>query len=164
MVMNILHANNVLRPNKTFATVLEKVGPNSVAVFMEQSQLTEVVQCAPNAELKPGDYVLVEYINNNPQDKFVMALIRSISSDIGKGVDWSKLAQEPIRLQRNPLTKKVEKVFYGEDEYPPQRQWNQELHRDVNSIVFAVTSTYPDGLQITRYILRDNDGLVVAYK
>ena len=82
-----------------------------------------------------------------------MALIRSISSDIGKGVDWSKpCARTQLRLQRNPLTKKVEKVFYGEDEYPPQRQWNQELHRDVNSIVFAVTSNYPDGLQITRYI------------
>lgn len=161
MIIKTLETNGLLTPNKTFAIFLEKLSYNTASVFLEQSQEVANVSCPSNGEFYPGDYVLVESINNNPQDRFIVATIRSAVTE--NLIDFSKLAQEPIRLQRNILTKVVERAFYGEGEYPLERQWNQELHRDIDGLVYAVTSNYHT-MSITRYIIKDADGLVVAYK
>lgn len=162
MVMATLQVNGVLRPNKSFGTFLRMAGVGRASVWIEEAGEAVEVGCPSHGDFNPGDYVLIENINNNPQDRFIVSTIRSIALE--GLVDFSKMAQEPVRLQRNPLTRVVEKVFYGEGEYPENRQWTQELHRDVEGLVYAVTSIYGGQLTITRYIIKDADGLVVFYK
>lgn len=166
MILSVLKKHNVLSANKVFGVVTRVINSKAVRVYLEHEKREEIINCSPNAELKVGDTVMVEYINNNPKDKFIMAIINSIPSQPPEEpLDYRDLPSEPVRIARDTLTRKAYQFFYGEMENPPELQWNQELirHHETDKLI-AVRSNYPDGISITRFLIYDNGGMLEWYR
>lgn len=160
VVMQVLKKNGLLTGNKVFGVVEEVINNTTLRVYLQQSMTTELVKCSPKAEFNLGDRVLVEYINNNPHDMFVMALVKG-----GYGVepiDYDSLPTEPVEIVRNS-DGKAYKFIYAYNQ--PKLTWTQELVRDeVTGKVTSVIHEYPDGYILTRYIINDENGKLYRYE
>lgn len=160
-VMQILKKNGVLIGNKVFGVVEEVLNSTKLRVVLLRSQDIKVVNCSPMAEFHIGDTVLIEYINNNPHDMFVVATMAG-GHDI-KPIDYDSLPSEPVEIIRNRETKKAEKFIYAYNE--PTKAWTQELIRDKETKkVTAVRTVYPDGFILTRFLLMNDEGKLWRYE
>lgn len=151
VVMQVLKKNGLLTGNKVFGVVEEVVNDTTLRVYLQQSMQSELVKCSPKATFNLGDRVLIEYINNNPHDKFVMALVHG-----GYGVepiDYDSLPTEPVEIIRRD-DGKAYKFIYAYDQ--PTKTWSQELIRDVDTDkVTSIKHVYPDGAVMIRYLVKD---------
>ena len=153
-VMQILQKNNLLVGNKTFGVVEEIINNTTL-----QSNTSEIVNCSPKVEYHKGDRVLVEYINNNPHDMFVIALVGG-GYEIDQ-IDYSELPTEPVKIVYNEHGKAY-KFIYGYDQ--PRKTWEQELVRNDEGIVEEIIHYYPDGFVLTRVLIRNDQGRVIKYE
>lgn len=160
VVMQVLKKNGLLTGNKVFGVVEEVINDSTLRVYLQQSMESKVVKCSPKAEFNLGDRVLVEYINNNPHDMFVMALIKG-----GYGIepiDYDSLPTEPVEIVRNSAGKAF-KFIYAYNQ--PTKTWTQELVRNENTgKVDSVIHTYPDGYILERFFIRDENGKLYKYE
>ena len=169
-VIQILKKNGLLQGNKTFGVVTEIVNDKSLMVEITQSNNIEMVRCSPNVEFNIGDRVLIEYINNNPHDRFVLALVSgSVSVEATEEEeeennqnDYLFLPYEPVEIIRDDITKKAYRFIYGYDN--PDTTWEQELVRNAENKVEEVISRYPNGLILIRTLFRNEEGKVFKYE
>lgn len=160
MIMQILHKNNILTGNKTFGIVEEIINKSTLLVFLQHSNTSELVNCSPNVFFHIGDRVLVEYINNNPHDRFVLGLIGG-GNEIDP-IDYANLPDEPIEIIRD-TNGKIYKFIYGYDK--PTTTWTQELIRNTSTgIVEQIIYTYPDDFILIRTLIRDITGKLQKYE
>lgn len=160
VVMQVLKKNGLLTGNKVFGVIEEVINETTLKVYMQQSMTTELVNCSPKAEFNIGDRVIVEYINNNPHDMFVMALVKGGAKI--ETIDYDTLPDEPVEIVRNS-SGKVYKFIYAYNE--PTKTWTQELIRDDETgKVTAVVHEYPDGYILTRYLIRDENEKLYRYE
>lgn len=168
-VMQILKKNNILQGNKTFGVVQEIVSDKILKVELTQANSIENVRCSPNVEFKIGDRVLVEYINNNPHDMFVMAVI-SGGVDLGdwedngdkKCYDYTFLPYEPVEIIRYEDNRKAYKFIYGYDN--PNTTWEQELVRNDKGQVEEIIHRYPNDIILIRTLYRNDRDEVYKYE
>lgn len=167
-VLQILKKNGLLQGNKTFGVVTEILNDKSLMVEITQSNNIEMVRCSPNIKFNVGDRVLIEYINNNPHDRFVLALISgSVSTESGNqddsdSKDYLLLPYEPVEIIRDETTKKAYKFIYGYDN--PETTWEQELVRGTDNKVEEIIHRYPNGVVLIRALFRNEDGKVFKYE
>lgn len=176
-VIQILKKNGLLQGNKTFGVVTEILNKKALMVEITQSNNIEMVRCSPNVEFKVGDRVLIEYINNNPHDRFVLALVSSgVSVESGNqdsndgedgednndSKDYLFLPYEPVEIIRDDTTKKAYKFIYGYDN--PDTTWEQELVRNADDKVEEIIHRYPNGVILIRTLFRNNEGKVFKYE
>ena len=169
-VMQILKKNKMLQGNKTFGVVTEIVNDKALMVDMTQTNSIEMVRCSPSVEFNIGDRVLIEYINNNPHDRFVLALVSgSVSVEATEEEeeennqnDYLFLPYEPVEIIRDDITKKAYRFIYGYDN--PNTTWEQELVRNAENKVEEVISRYPNGLILIRTLFRNEEGKVFKYE
>ncbi|MEY7998600.1 hypothetical protein AB8U03_00040 [Clostridium sp. Mt-5] len=83
-------------------------------------------------------------------------LRNKVSIDTGEQPYKGELVEYPVKLMRDPSTKKVIKCVYGTD----TDQWSEELIRDSSGKVYRIKTTYPDGSIKTVQINKDSDNLV----
>lgn len=159
VVMQVLKKNGMLKGNKTFGIVEDIINTATLNVFMQHSQTTERVKCSPHVPFKLGDNVLVEYINNNPHDMFVLGVI-SGGEEIQE-IEYETLPDEPVQIIRNSEGKAY-KFIYGYDD--PEHQWTQELVRNENGKLKEVLHYYPDGFTLIRTLIRDEEGKLEKYE
>ena len=50
MIMQVLKKNDMLTGNKTFGVVEEVINKTTLTVYLQQSNSSELVKCAPNVE------------------------------------------------------------------------------------------------------------------
>ena len=168
-VMQILKKNKMLQGNKTFGVVTEIVNDKALMVDMTQTNSIEMVRCSPSVKFTLGDRVLVEYINNNPHDRFVVAII-SGSVDVNGNVnvcdcepfDYEFLPYEPVEIIRDTDTNKAYLFIYGYDD--PDTTWEQELVRNDEGKVEDVIHRYPNGVILIRTLYRNTKGEVFKYE
>ena len=180
-VMQILKKNKMLQGNKTFGVVTEIVNDKALMVDMTQTNSIEMVRCSPSVRFTLGDRVLVEYINNNPHDRFVVAII-SGSVDVNGNVnvcdcepvngnvnvcdcepfDYEFLPYEPVEIIRDETTNKAYLFIYGYDD--PDTTWEQELVRNDEGKVEDVIHRYPNGVILIRTLYRNTKGEVFKYE
>ena len=160
MIMQILQKNGILQGNKTFGIVEEIINKHTLLVYLEHSNISETVKCSPHIPWHIGDRVLVEYINNNPHDRFVLGLIGG-GEDI-EMIDYANLPDEPVEIIRN-ADGQAYKFIYAYDQ--PTKTWTQELVRDVDTgKVTQVIHSYPDGFVMIRTLIRDSEDRLVKYE
>lgn len=157
--MQILEKNDLLTGNKTFGVIEEILNDTTLLVYMQQSGMSEMVNCSPRVEYKLGDFIIIEYINNNPHDRFVMGVIKG-GHEI-EPIDYAQLPTEPVELIRN-ANKVAYRFIYGYDN--PLTQWEQELVRNAEGKVSEIIHRYPDGFTLIRNLIRDNDDLLKKYE
>ena len=160
--MQILRKNGLLKGNKTFGTVIRQLNSTVVEVEMVDSSSIQRVNCSPNLEFNTGDRVLIEYINNNPHDMFIMGLIKGgqkIPPD--EPLDYFSLPYEPVEIFRNEADKAY-RFMYGYDN--PKTTWYQELIRDESGRVVEIIHEYPDGFVLIRTLFRNEKEQVYKYE
>lgn len=161
LVEQILLKNGVKKVNKIFGLVEEVISDNKLKVYLEQELRSVVVNCPPRIGFEIGDRVLIENINNNPQDRFVVAIIEGVSKDT-EIIDYASLPTEPVQVVRDDHTQKVIKAIYGYDN--PQTMWEQRLTYDDKGLLVSTTSIYPDGAVLRRFLIRDEKGRLIKYE
>lgn len=174
-IMQILRKNGMMQGNKTFGTVAEVINDKSLMVEMTQSNSTEMVRCSPNIDFYVGDRVLIEYINNNPHDRFVVALI-SGGVDVESGnqedetdetddetcYDYTFLPYEPVEIIRHEDSRQAYLFIYGYDN--PETTWEQELIRNDKGQVEEIIHRYPKDITLIRTLLRNELDEVFKYE
>ncbi|MBM7869294.1 hypothetical protein JOC70_000763 [Clostridium pascui] len=70
----------------------------------------------------------------------------------------TSLPEYPVDIERNPDTKKVEKIIYDKDGI---LEWSEELLRDWNNKVTRIKVTLPDGEIKYIDLIRDTLGKVL---
>lgn len=159
-IMQVLKKNSLLQGNKTFGSVEDIISETEVLVFLESAQSMEKVMCSPDLGLDVGDRVIVEYINNNPRDKYIMGLL-------GRGsgtppIAYESLPTEPVEIIRDN-SGRAHRFIYAYDN--PIKRWEQELVRDgITGKVNHVVNTYQDGFQIIRTFIRDEQDRLWKYE
>ena len=181
-VMQILKKNKMLQGNKTFGVIEQILSNKALMVEMTQTNAVEMVRCSPNVGFKLGDRVLVEYINNNPHDRFVVAVISGgievdghrQGQDGEKGedgkdaeggecdCDYEFLPYEPVEIIRNDDDGKAYLFIYGYDN--PDTTWEQELIRNSDGKVEDIIHRYPNDIILIRTLYRNDDGKVFKYE
>lgn len=157
--MQLLKKNNLLVGNKTFGVVREVLNTTTLLIHFEHSGTNEIVNCSPHIPFKLGDRVIVEYINSNPHDRFVLALIGGgYEIDV---IDYDALPTEPVKIIRDD-NGKAYKFIYAYDR--PTKEWSQELIRNDEGKVVQVIYAYPDGFILIRTLFRDEDGKLERYE
>lgn len=158
--MQILRKNGVLTGNKVFGMIEEVLNKTTLRVYIDQATTSEIVSCSPHVKYTYGDRVLIEYINNNPHDMFVLGTIAGgYDIDI---IDYDSLPDEPVEIIYDSSGKAVE-FIYGYDK--PETTWRQELERNEKGQVRNVYHYYPDGFVMARTLIRrDSDDKVVKYE
>lgn len=159
IMMQMLRKNGILKGNKVYATVVEHINDTSVSVILGQSQNEEIVSCSPNMTFNTGDLVLVEFINNNSHDKFIMAVVRN--GNPIEPLDYSTLPYEPVQIYRNEQNQAY-RFMYGYDN--PETTWFQELIRNSNNQVEEIIHEYPDESALVRTLFRNGQGQVWKYE
>ena len=159
MIMQILQKNNLLTGNKTFGVVEEVINKTTLLVYMQHSNTSEIVKCSPHVPFHLGDRVLVEYINNNPHDRFVLGVIKG-GYDIDQ-IDYNLLPDEPVQIIRDD-NGRAYKFIYGYNN--PRTTWEQELIRNDEGKVEQVVHYYPDGFVLIRTLIRDAQGRLRRYE
>ena len=117
---------------------------------------------------------MVEYINNNPHDRFVVAIVAN-GTDIDTGrdneddkdkdkdcYDYTFLPYEPVEIIRYEDSRKAYKFIYGYDN--PDTTWEQELIRNEDGKVVEVIHRYPNGVTLTRTLYRNDKDEVFKYE
>lgn len=160
-IMQILLKNKLLNVNKLFGIVEKKITDSLLQVYLEQEQRSVDVKCPPRIPFEVGDRVLVENINNNPQDRFVVAIIEGVSKDT-EIIDYASLPSEPVQLVYDETTNKLSKAIYGYDN--PRTLWEQRLLYDESGKLISDTRVYPDGMVIRRFLIRDDKGKLIKYE
>lgn len=164
-VMQILRKNGMLQGNKTFGVVAEIINDTKVMVDMTQSSSVELVSCSPNVEMALGDRVLVEYINNNPHDMFVIAVIaKGTGGDVieDKIVSCECLPTEPVEIIRED--EEPERAYLFIYAYDSEYRWEQELIRDERGKVIEIIHRYPNHIILVRRLYRDEKDRVYKYE
>lgn len=166
-ILQILQKNGLLQGNKTFGTIYEILNDTTLMVDMTQSNSIERVRCSPNVEFFVGDRVLVEYINNNPHDMFVMAVVSGgVQID---GEDEEECPEEvvfpyePVEIIRYDDERRQAYLFiYGYDD--PKTTWEQELVRNSKNQVVEIIHRYPNDVILIRELLRNEFDEVYKYE
>ena len=160
VVMQILSKNGLLTGNKTFGVVEEVLNHSTLMVVMQQSGVSEVVNCSPSVTYNLGDRVLIEYINNNPHDRLALGVLKG-GSEVEQ-MDYSLLPEEPVEIIRDEDGKAV-KFIYGYDD--SATTWTQELVRNEDgSRLESVIYTYPDGFIEIRKLIRGEEDKLEKYE
>lgn len=160
-IMQVLVKNKLLNVNKLFGIVEKKINETLLQVYIEQELRSMEVKCPPRIPFEVGDRVLIENINNNPQDRFVVAIIEGISKDT-EIIDYATLPTEPVQLIYDESTKKLKKVIYGYDN--PKTTWQNILNYDETGKLISDTRIYPDGMVFKRFLIRDDKGKLIRYE
>ena len=160
LVMQILQKNGLLKGNKLFGVVEERISENKVKVYLEKELRSEICNCPPKTEFQMGDRVLIENINNNPHDRFIVALVEGIGKDV-EIIDYESLPTEPVEIIRNEQGKAY-KFVYGYDN--PKTLWTQEIFSREDGKADSIKNTYPDGMVFIRYFIRDDKDRVWKYE
>lgn len=148
--MNTLEKNNRLVGNKRFAIVEDVLNETTLLVYFDQSHETIQVNCSPHVVYELGDRVIVEYINNDPQDRYVTSVLNGgYDIDI---IDYESLPSEPVEIIYNSKGLAIE-FIYGYDN--PKTMWRQELERNAKGQVENIYHYYPDGWVMVRTLFRD---------
>lgn len=166
MIMQVLAKNGILKGNKVYGTVVEQINRTTVSVILEGSDDRKPihVKCSPYVEFNTGDYVLIEHINNNPHDRFIVAVVREggfVGKDEEDTIDYSLLPYEPVEIFRNEQDRAY-KFMYGYDKI--ETTWYQELFRNEKNQVVDVVHTYPDGVILIRTLYRNEKEQVYKYE
>lgn len=160
MVMQILKKNNLLVGNKTFGVIEDIINQTTLLVYLQQSNTSEIVKCSPKVRYNLGDRVLVEYINNNPHDRFVTGLIGG--GNAIDAIDYDMLPDEPVEIVRDS-NGRAYLFIYGYNK--PTTTWTQELIRNPETgKVEQVIYTYPDGFVMIRTLIRDEEDRLKKYE
>lgn len=159
LIMQVLRRNKLLTGNKTFGIVEEIINDTTLLVELQQSNTSEEVNCSPETPFHRGDRVIVEYINNNPQDRFVMGLIGG--GNRIEQMNYANLPTEPVEIIRNDKGQAY-RFIYAYDK--PNKTWSQEITRNENNQAEIITHFYPDGFVMARFIKRNEEGLVTHYE
>lgn len=159
-VMQILRKNGILNQNKTFGIVEEVIDDTTLLVYMQQENKSRVVKCSPRTKFYEADRVIVEFINNNPHDTFVIGVV-SGGSEPPKPLEYDKLPTEPVQIIRDE-NRRAYKFIYAYNH--PTNVWSQELIRNEHDKVVAVLHSYSDGFMHIRYLIFAEDGLLDRYE
>lgn len=160
MVMQVMKKNGLLTGNKVFGLVEEVVNKNTLKVYLQQSMQTELIKCSPKVDFRIGDRVLVEYINNNPHDKFVLAVVNESSEK--EPLNYDDLPTEPVEILRLD-DGRAYKFIYAYDQ--PDKTWTQELIRDTTTNqVVSIKHEYPDGNVLIRNLIKHPNGKLWKYE
>ncbi|MFR4987313.1 MAG: hypothetical protein ACLUCH_07955 [Lachnospirales bacterium] len=160
IVMQILQKNGLLKGNKLFGVVEQVINETKLKVYLEAEMRSMLVNCPPRIAFEIGDRVLIENINNNPHDRFVMALIEGVSKDT-EVIDYDSLPTEPMEIVRDENGKAYKFIFAYDN---PKTLWTQEITRLLDNKAESVISTYPDGMVFVRWFIRDEKGRVWKYE
>ncbi len=160
LVMQILEKNGLLKGNKLFGVIEDIISETVVKVYIEKELKSQLCNCPPKNGFQIGDRVLVENINNNPHDRFIVALVSGISTDT-EVIDYDNLPTEPVEIVRNEKGKAYRFVF-GYDN--PKTLWTQEITFREDGKAYSITNTYPDGAVFIRYFIRDDKDRVWKYE
>lgn len=160
VVMQVLKKNGLLTGNKVFGVVEEVINDSKLRVYLQESMQSEIINCSPKGTFNEGDSVMVEYINNNPHDKFVMALVKGgYNTSI---LDYDSLPNEPVEIVRKG-DGRAYKFIYAYDQ--PTKKWSQELIRDEETDkVLSIRHDYPDGSIVIKYFIYNEDGTLYRYE
>lgn len=176
IIIQVLQKKGVLNNYHEIGTVVKQLNEGNLLVASNQfDKEPEEIPCPYMTDgYRPGDRVLIEYINGNPHHKYVMCIMQRGYEKAN--IDYSALKDTPMRVFRRPGSimqdptdmivdlgdekpiPMVYKVLY--DENSPMEWW-EILHRDSRGWLKAVTTYLPPNgkIQITNYIIRDNDDL-----
>lgn len=160
LTLQVLKKNNLLVGNKVFGMIEEILNDSTLRVYIDQATTSEIVSCSPHVKYRYGDRVIIEYINNNPQDMYVLGTVAGgYDIDI---IDYDLLPTEPVEIIYDSAGVAVE-FIYGYDK--PSTTWRQELERNDKGQVTTVYHYYPDGFVKARSIIRrGSDDKVVKYE
>lgn len=162
LVLQILEKNRILKGNKLFGTITEVISQDKVNVYIEQELRSQIISCPPRVVFEVGDRVLIENINNNPHDRFIIATVKGVESNI-EIIDYSTLPTFPVELTaRDDTTGKAQLFTYGYDD--PSTLWTQELRYNDKGQLVTVVETYPDGMIFYRNLIRDSEGRFMKYE
>lgn len=158
--MQVLQKNDKLIGNKTFGIVADVLNETTLIVEMEEAGSKPLeATCSPHVKYTLGDRVIVEYINNNPKDRFVVGVLNGgYDIDI---IDYDSLPTEPVEIIYNSNNIAVE-FIYGYDD--PKTTWRQELERNEKGQLVNVYSYYPDGYVKVRTLFRNSIDKVYKYE
>lgn len=160
MTMQIMEKNGLLRGNKVFGSIEEILNKTKLRVYLDHAARSEVVNCSPHVEYRLGDRVLIEHINNNPQDMFVVGTLAG-GYDV-ESIPYGELPSEPVEIIYNSAGIAVE-FIYGYDK--PDTTWRQELERNEKGQVTVIYHYYPDGFVMARTLVRrESDDKVIKYE
>ena len=160
LVMQILEKNGLLKGNKLFGVIENVISETKVRVYVEKELRSQICNCPPRVGFEVGDRVLIENINNNPHDRFIIAIVDGISKDT-EIIDYDSLPTEPVEIIRDENGKAYRFIF-GYDN--PKTLWTQDLSFRVDGKVDSTTNTYPDGMVLIRYFIRDDLNRICKYE
>lgn len=160
LVMQILQKNGLLKGNKLFGIVEEVISETQLKIYLQQEMRSTLVNCPPRIAFEMGDRVLVENINNNPHDRFVIAIIEGVSKDT-EVIDYDSLPTEPVEIVRDTNGRAYKFIFAYDN---PTTLWTQEITYNNEGNAESTISTYPDGMVFIRYFIRDEQGRLWKYE
>lgn len=160
LVMQILQKNGLLKGNKLFGVIEKVISETKVKVYVEKEMRSQLCNCPPRVPFEVGDRVLIENINNNPHDRFIIALVDGVSKNT-EVIDYDSLPTEPVEIVRNENGKAYKFIFAYDN---PKTLWTQEISFRSDGKADSVTSTYPDGMVFMRYFIRDDKDRVWKYE
>ena len=160
LVKQILQKNGLLKGNKLFGIVEAVISETQLKVYLQQEMRSMIVNCPPRIAFEIGDRVLIENINNNPHDRFVMAIVEGISKDT-EVIDYDSLPTEPVEIVRDENGKAYKFIFAYDN---PKTLWTLELTRLPDGKAESTISTYPDGMIFIRWFIRDEQGRLWKYE
>lgn len=160
LVKQILKKNGLLKGNKIFGVVEEVVNETQLKVYLEQEMRSTIVNCPPRIAFEIGDRVLIENINNNPHDRFVIAIIEGISADT-EVIDYDSLPTAPVEIVRDDNGKAYKFIFAYDN---PKTLWTMEITKFPDGKAESTISTYPDGMVFVRWFIRDDNGRLWKYE
>lgn len=160
MTMQTASKHGLLQGNKLFGMIEEVLSDSRLRVYLDHATRSEIVTCSPHVNYKLGDRVLIEKINNNPHDMFVVGTIAG-GYDIDV-IDYDNLPSEPVEIIYNSAGVAVE-FIYGYDKV--DTTWRQELERNDKGQVTVIYHYYPDGYVMARSLIRrPSDDKVIKYE
>lgn len=118
---------------------------------------------------EPIEYVVSQYFERNKYLTKNQGQTGNTGPAFGQDIN-ENLPEEPALLLRDPDTKKVRKVIYGEaelllnDEEADPVVWQQELKYNSSGKVESVITTFPDGETVENFLKRDSNGKVEKYE
>lgn len=160
LVKQILQKNGLLKGNKIFGVVEEVINETKLKVYLQQELRSMIINCPPRIAFEIGDRVLVENINNNPHDRFVIAIIEGVSKET-EVIDYDSLPTEPVEIIRDEKGKAYKFIFAYDN---PKTLWTMEISKTPNGKAESTIATYPDGMVFIRWFIRDENGRLWKYE
>jgi len=179
IIVQVLQKNGVLNNTHEFGIVIKPLSDHMLLVAPQQfDKDPEEIPCAViGGGYRQGDRVLIEYLNNNQHNKYVICVMQR-GFERGE-IDYSRLRDTPLRVFRRPgqfIQDPTHMVMdFSDIPHEPSRlawkilfderspmEWWIEIHRDARGWCRAITTFWPPNgmVRFTNFVVRDSDDLL----